>query len=297
MGNCLVTKLGAVVNNDALLPLGKIRMTFAISAANTDVLMPALKVNEATILTITGNATWKADQSHITYIDETYKQIKLQANHTYTSAIRATTGNVSSGSFTVDIENKYALTTFSSNGNGGPWDLEIFEYSTDLTTLGGTAQTDLGGNIIYLSGLTALENILVSASSVTDALQGDISVFANMPDLKVVTLQRNSALYGDISAFSAATDLEDLNFRYCTKIYGNIETLGSLTSLEYLRLQNTHASGNLNTLLDDLHTAGKESGTLTVICPGSDIDYTGTKNVKEEGIVFTFSENGWTENE
>lgn len=290
MGNCLVTKLKEVVNNNELITFGKIRTQFKDISDNLTFIGANVESNEDALLTIVGDAIWEKGQKHITYIND--KQIKIEANYKYDYGQSILT-NANSADFYIDID-KYSLTKIIVANNNIKINLEQFAFMPSLKKLSGYPHSSITGNIKHLSNNTSLKVVNMASTSANESIYGDINVFSNMPSLTEVSLIRNSALTGDISSFKNCRDISILNLNYINNITGDINSLSNLTKLSDIKIANSQIGGNLNTFLDSLYQNGKR-GILSIDSRNNDVEYEGSVDIKTTGLSVVFDENGWSE--
>ena len=101
------------------------------------------------------------------------------------------------------------------------------------------SDTQLYGNISVLTNFPNLKEF--SCSLLSESFKGDISVFANKPDLNYINISQASGITGNISAFANKTSLKTLYVNY-TQVSGSVNSLANNTNLIKLLVNNTSIS-------------------------------------------------------
>lgn len=195
MGNCLITKLKAAVDNGDLKKLGVLTLSIkSLSSAdytnNPNSTYFTLIVNDAVEVKVVGDG-----YIGISSGDRTHESLQLSAG--------TTNIYLSNANFKVEISNKYAITTITCSG------------SFSCPSMVGLDITELD----YVTGLTALTNSYNNAK-----VYGDISALVKASPLATLRLD-NSNITGDVTNVSAAvTGLGG------TKIYGDFTKMLKATT-------------------------------------------------------------------
>lgn len=192
MGNCLVTKLKSVVDNNNLLHLGEMRIGFP-KYTNTSgkARSITIKPSSAITLSIVGSGY---------FTDATLSQ-----NKGTTASLEALVDNqlyISNDVVEVSVPDKYNLLHVFISCNS-LFDLYTLKYSKSLESLD-----------------------LYSDSSV-----GDIASLNKITSLINLTIIGSKGIYGDISSLKNLTSLNNLYIDNCNKITGDCASLEHLTSL------------------------------------------------------------------
>jgi hypothetical protein len=195
MGNCLVTKLKEVVDNDNLQRLGKVAITFkAPSGHETDIQYHAI------YLGFTENTRVFCENGHFTDVtmsldQGTYKDFTANA----AQGMSVTDG----ATIVFDKYNLFRLSssfTFSSVYIVGKQNyimtLDDFDYVTTLTTFDtpGYVSSQVCGNVKTLRSSTGLGSLSLMGSNIAGTLE-DIS---NLP-LTTITFANDRLDAGDVS--------------------------------------------------------------------------------------------------
>lgn len=258
MGNCLVTKLKASVNDNTLPILGKVRIlvqqkvrfevltgetvkvsslsggTFSIAGAAT-----ASNVTEYTLPAGVSIVTADASNLLVAATGEGIKSI----------------GDSTGGSF-------YALTLYIDDIYNAPNIQELVFYSQDTTFIGSGEQ---------LINATELTTLIVANKNITSI---NVSYLpASLTRLQLFNMN------GVVSDFNRLANLTELNFSYSDGIVGSIEDLEltKLTALGFAGCYNI--PGELKTWADYL--IGKYTGKINITFVGSGVS--SVKNVTWNG--------------
>lgn len=193
MGKCLVTKLKSVVDNNNLLHLGEMRISFPKYTGTTGKARPiTIKSSSAVTLSIVGSGY---------FTDATLSQ-----NKGTTASLNAYVDNklyISNDVVEVSVSDKYNL-------------LHVFIACDSLFDL---------DTLKYSKALEALD--LYNSSSV-----GDIASLSKLTSLVGITILNPKGIYGDISSLKNLTSLTVLYLNNCNKITGDCASLEHLTSLK-----------------------------------------------------------------
>ena len=286
MNNCLVTKLKGVVNNDSILKLGEVKISFADKGSASF----SVYYDEEADLGIEG-ASFKNEEN--TVLGNTMKA----------SAGAQTKVFPTSRPCMISLFNKYAITKINSSGNGFDVDLAQFLQCKRMTSVLlnetqvhgnidglslmsnlseiGFNTTDVSGNLSSLSHMTQLTYLNFGNTKVS----GDISVIAGNKGLKSLIVS-NTNISGDVSVLSDLTELT-LFSAYSNNLSGNIKTLGRLTKLSEINFGGTLVTGDVKELGSAMHSNGKVSGTFQLVL-NDRITYNGATN-NGKRVTMTFS--------
>ena len=229
MGNCLITKLNGVVDNELLKKLYEIRIEIT-SVNNPSKLTQGLSFNffSAVDLKIIGDGY---------FTDETLTQNlgKVKSN-----VIGSIDIFVSNGDYLLSISDKTQITTLQASNK---------------KVSGVSIQSNKKFDINELKSSKRLFNV-----SGGNAI-GDISAFKGKSNLNYISLN-DTKVTGDISALSNLTKLKSVYLNN-TGITGDISALANLKELSMITTSNTSLYGNLGSLPDNLL-----SFTPNPICTG-----------------------------
>lgn len=249
MGNCLVTKLKGIVQDEKLLKLGEIR--FGVHKVSS----PSVNTQYCRF-TSTRNQKINIVGGHLTDSNLTQNdgnQENIIANQPYGFII-------SNDDSTIILSDKYALTNITSYAIDD-FDLSSIKYCKELQELillraGGT------GDLKDLSGLSKLTNLTLKSEFVT----GDISSIINLP---LTTLQLVSSLItGDIAILSGK-ELSVIGIEG-TNISGSINNL-TFPSIGWFT-SNTSITGDIGTVT--FNTEGSKfnlNGNVNLGCDLSNV--------------------------
>lgn len=242
--NCLVTKLGGIVNNSSLLHVGEFKIKqFAIDSPDYTTQRISLVTSKNSKVRIIGDCYFTNDSLQ----ENLGKEISITENITNTLYI-------SNGECEIIIGDKYSIVEISSQNKNKALLLDDFKYSNNVVklNLGYAAtgnlssikdlahlkwitlqDTPIEGNIAALENAVMLSNVYMQN---TPKVEGDISVFQNHNNLNVIQITNNN-VSGNISSISNLTSLSSLNLTG-TKIGGNVSSLKSLVNLSSISLSN-----------------------------------------------------------
>lgn len=239
MGNCLVTKLKEVVNNDSLLKLGVVKLkvnAFDGTPASGYQYELTIKTNgEPVTISVPNGAYFTVGSS--TLNDPSTRKT------TYTWANTSLTGFYFKYDSTYDIEitNKYAIVElythplYAQHKIISPY-IDTLAYCTNLKRLD-FEYTDISGDISALSTLSSIEQLYF----MNTPLAGDISTFAPLSTLKTLRLSLN--MTGNISSFSNLVNLNELVLN--TKVVGDISSFSNLVNIEYINADYSIVTGDI----------------------------------------------------
>ena len=238
MKKCLITKLNGIINNDSILRVGELRLSFTPTGSSKELSIGL----ESQKLSIIGNGYFTNASG-------------LNLGKTIdSSASGTTTFYVSDGEFELSIPNKYKLYGLKVK-NCSISDLAelkyspLFEYfetvnfkvSGDIASLSelkslkilGLSSTQVSGNVASLSGLKNLTNLGLSGTQVS----GDIASLAGMTKLDYVSLA-NTQVSGDVASLSG---LKNLTILFAGKNnYGDVAVLSPI--LQFINMNKKSAT-------------------------------------------------------
>lgn len=224
MGNCLKIQLKAVVNNPDL-PIYN-----------------AIVVDVKEVANPTADTQWVIVQGEGVSIEVPLEYPMTDSQH------------FANGTYKAIIRNKYAISGNLALGASSALDINQLNGCAGITSIEGTAAKR--GNIKSLSLLTNLTKATLKDSP---ELTGDISVFANMPNLTNVDISK-TGVQGDIACFSTLTGITNLKLSLSPGITGNIESLGNLTQLTTIPVvHGTNIHGSFDEFVSRQVTAGRNT--------------------------------------
>ena len=241
MGNCLVTKLKGIVDNDSLIPLGAMKVRINPISAIMHEYANCLKVQvNDTIRVVSKGGKFGLHPNSFTDTDR-----EFSANPgTYYFFFENT-----STAYDVFIYNKYAITSFEiSPGVAANVERSV---SADLSTIAGlTALTTFSiSNTLSegdISGFKASSNLTLFIIDGTNA-QGHLSAFSNKASLTALAMG-NTRVSGNISEIAASHNIATLNVSN-TFVTGTVEQIVSQhPNMNALYLYNTAITGSINSL-------------------------------------------------
>jgi hypothetical protein len=197
MGNCLVTKLKGIVDNDNLEKFGVLTLNIAeaVSGGNR--------------LVISGQVTGKArivGNGHFTNTGSTFNpsgDIGTEVNIPFE-------GWSTNGNYKIEIDDKYNLSGTFNSGNSQSLDLRDLMYNTAFTRF---TMKGCEGDIIALINKNPLLTSVVCRN-----IENPSKLYGNLDDLESVTITNLDLGY---SGITGAVE------RYAERVYNNIPDGGN----------------------------------------------------------------------
>lgn len=283
----LQMKLPGTVSDESLPRIGELRIKCIPGTGVCRVIIIKTASNIAGAARIVGDAYFTTNDGSANY----GKSIDYPTN-TIEFSIYAK-GN--STPFFIFFGNKYYIQAFTiSTDTPSDWNTSYegcdFYACDNLKTLRMYRSTQPSLDFESLKTLN-LETLITSSTS--GALYGDVSLIARSTNKTIEVYSGNELkIFGDIESFkdsSLITSLVIFNSN-CT---GNIEQLGKLTSATRILLLNSNnIEGEVATLLDNLYSNGKQTGSITIRISGTSATYNGLPSSTD--IVATFTSGGWS---
>ena len=248
MKKCLITKLNGIINNDSILRVGELRLSFTPTGSSKELSIGL----ESQKLSIIGNGYFTNASG-------------LNLGKTIDSSVGGTTTvYVSDGEFELSIPNKYKLYGLKVK-NCSISDLAELKYSS-LFEYFETVNFKVSGDIASLSELKNLTNLALSNTQVS----GDIASLSKLKSLNILGLS-STQVSGNVASLSGLKNLTNLGL-LGTQVSGDIASLAGMTKLNYVSLANTQVSGDVASLsgLKNLTIlfAGKNNyGDVAVLSP------------------------------
>ena len=216
MEKCLITKLNGTINNDSILKLGELRLSFTSTGSSKEL---SIGLKESQKLSIIGNG-------YFTDASGSNLGKTIDAN-----SVGTTTFHVSDGEFELSIPNKYKLYGLKVK-NCSISDLAELKYSP-LFEYFETTNFKISGDIANLSELKNLTNLGLSNTQV----RGDIASLAGMARLDYVSLL-NTQVSGDIASLS---ELKNLTILFAgSNNHGDVAVLSPI--LQFINMNKKSAT-------------------------------------------------------
>ena len=215
MEKCLITKLNGIINNDSILRVGELRLSFTPTGSSKELSIGL----ESQKLSIIGNGYFTNASG-------------LNLGKTIDSSVGGTTTfYVSDGEFELSIPNKYKLYGLKVK-NCSISDLAELKYSS-LFEYFETVNFKVSGDIASLSELKNLTNLGLLGTQVS----GDIASLAGMTKLNYVSLA-NTQVSGDVASLSG---LKNLTILFAGKNnYGDVAVLSPI--LQFINMNKKSAT-------------------------------------------------------
>ena len=215
MKKCLITKLNGIINNDSILRVGELRLSFTPTGSSKELSIGL----ESQKLSIIGNGYFTNASG-------------LNLGKTIDSSVGGTTTfYVSDGEFELSIPNKYKLYGLKVK-NCSISDLAELKYSS-LFEYFETVNFKVSGDIASLSELKNLTNLGLLGTQVS----GDIASLAGMTKLNYVSLA-NTQVSGDVASLSG---LKNLTILFAGKNnYGDVAVLSPI--LQFINMNKKSAT-------------------------------------------------------
>lgn len=208
MGNCLVTKLKAVVDNDNLEKFGVLVLK-TTSKDQGAYKFGIIMQNPGTIDAVDGG-TIKSYRSGGT--TDTHQDIPAQTDSTWKAAL--------STESTFELKNKYDLLTLTlfSDEYYDNFDLAQLKGCYNLGILIGC----VSGNLSSISELASLAYLNLERANKSSKLKGDVSSLAALVNLAILNINKNTAITGSIADLGNLVNLTEFESRE-TGVVGAVE--------------------------------------------------------------------------
>lgn len=238
MGNCYVTKLNSVVDNDNLEKFDTIKIAVSQQELNASGQQQCIIIR-----TITGGAItlYVESNSNGYFVEDNYADLSDPSKHKKTIDISSTSNKyiwIANDNYNLYINGKSKLTKISCRGPYGYYSL-----------LSGFDESLMGCNNLNVFDIAGRRDNF------------DTSV---LPDnIKSVNLDY-AQISLNISDFSRLSNLENLSLQQ-SYINGQITDIANLINLTSLNIAgpHTHVTGSIEGFVEALISNGKTSGTLT----------------------------------
>lgn len=231
MGNCLITKLKSVVNNDNLEKVGIGKLVFNVSEANSEIVHLLIsngidvyfdkdvKVDE-TVISAGTRIPSKVDTTHISSTD--------------------------AGTYTMTFT-KYTMTYLWCSVESINTDINNISYS-NLNALRLQPVNSLE-NFNLLNTITSLVELYVPNMNYAGNISNALKSLQNLNAISIPAPSAYTSLTGDIAVLQDKLNLRDINFRNQTGITGNISVLKDiLPNISALDIINTGITGDFKYL-------------------------------------------------
>jgi hypothetical protein len=262
MGNCLVTKLKGVVDNDNLDVFGQVVFIYKKNDDNW-INLHATNSGEieativgATVSTVAGDVV-KVDDTHV--LLSTNKGFKCTSLGEY---------------FKIIVPNKYKVTSYDmSNMPNAIYKGDIYYSPVSKIVLNSTNVDGIGRDEFLdvlrfdLDSMSAIckSRLLTLALNLQDfpermgQFKGSLSSISDCPTLQYLSLVGTN-IGGDLSNLGSLTTLSRVDI-IDTPINGNIASLSSITNLKRLNLLRTNVSGSIEEFVQGQRSAGRTETT------------------------------------
>lgn len=231
--DCLVTKLKASVDNDNLVKIGEMRVSFAAGTTHTTN-THQFKVFGSEAITLTVKNGFIATS------------VDAASGVTTVTIPAATDPNavqmyyVSNTDAVITISNKYSIRYFRM-GSAGAVDIDDLKYSDELFNLTINDSQKSIGHLSSLSDKTAMVQLYIRNTQIT----GDLNEIAGLVNMQTMNLS-NTVIGGNISNIASLTAATDVQMSYMPKVYGDATSVfTALTSATRITLvHNESVTGN-----------------------------------------------------
>lgn len=264
MGNCLMTKLKASVNNDNLPIFGKITINVVPLSGISDSAQQSIYI-EGTDFTV--------EVSGGGYFSENYADLETPSScltsQTYQNGVLLYFANVASTIHITDTVINISVQSVNVwNDSIFAVDLKNIAYSQSLNTLQVWQNSDVSvlknlpnlirayfikcnGDFGFVRNSPLLEEL--KAYDVPSGLM----LLSDVPDT-VTTFAANNIGKGDLSSLTSKTGLESIELEN-TDVTGSITDIGGLTSLTSFNLFRTSVTGSIEDFIAAQVNAGRAS--------------------------------------
>lgn len=269
MGNCLVTKLKEVVNNDNLPFFDTIVFDIKYMENATEYNLSFGFVANAPVTVFTSDGGSFKPDGESPYVQSKEYNINIPTIITF---------QLYNGNYKLYIRGKNSITT-------------ILNDSSDRNNYLSVASFDM--NQLYW--LSNLENIYMNSVE----FYGNID-FADWTKIKGIYLTSGNVhsytemniLMNDLAKATNLITFLATNTRSTSGMQGSIEDLGYLINLRNFRIRyNSFVTGDLKKLCDALYANGKRSGTITFDLRNTGCTFNGSPAADYD---ITFSDEGWS---
>lgn len=253
MGNCLVTKLKGVVDNDNLKKVGCIKL-HVIVGANASINRLGESTSPYCSVEIIGEGHFSSTQGG--------------SDNIGTKRVSSTTLYPSAGEYDIEISNKYALVNLTmSSITVVSMDAADFDY-TNLRSFAlfktrkGVSFDELP-DAIFNSGFKILnfdDGQNYAALDVTKLANNTIMTYFKYSSDSAAS----ASLYGDISGLGGKPSMTFLGIKNQLGITGDISSLGGNVALTRIECYKSGVGGAIEDLAAAQVAAGRTSGSLAV---------------------------------
>ena len=280
MGNCLVTKLKGVVNNDSLPLLGQLTLEVLETSANK-----SIKIGSV----INTKVSVKGD-CRIIEGGERVTEVTLNGGEPKNITLSTESG-------WLVIENKYNLYHIERLNSGGisfPDDsLNYFGYNVSsnydkILIMSNDAKFDAG----TLNGL--FSQFRINAGCYGDPSNFHVRTYFAIRNNQLtdkVTLDNTLSSMGPVSNYAITTQevgaLTNLTTLDISSMSGDIVQLATLTKVTILYMVNSNITGTVESFVEGMVSNGRTSGTINVRSNGSSITFHGGSMTTYFSIVFS----------
>lgn len=271
MNKCLVTKLNGVVNNNSLTRLGEIKLHCHGTAKLTNKVsgLVTYGVSEIRLLG-DGYFTNKEGTTNLgntKKIDTSTEGVPFPDEFTDKGTVSYFIGSEQD----VILKGKYDIKRFTG-GNGMnrigntafvyPMNVDLFKYSKNLE--------NFECDYMYMQYVINRNEPL--------GIEGDLSVFANKPNL----------LRLSVGGYMQKT--EDVNMNI--NLTGELKELATSPKLILINVNNSDVHGKVEDLLNAMFQNGRRDGEIQIFANSTGVTYNGEAFSQK---VFTFTSSSWNE--
>lgn len=298
MGNCLLTKLKEVVDNDSLPVYNEVELLCDVSNPSSAILGVAAEESNSVKVLIDGGVLSTTPTGKIS--DTSY----WAKNQIAGSGVKITPN--SGSRYKIKIQGYYKAINLSMQ-SGCMAVIKNNVYYSPLEVLcldfkEFTAEDEdniLPFNLDEMSDILKQNIRVLSIDSNNNAIfkpyiRGNISALSECSNLEKVILI-NTNLEGDISSLSDLTNLEEIQITKVAGVHGVIDSLGKLTGLTYIYFQGCNLSGNLEDLVHKqrgngrTETTGTDTGISCGYGIGDNVYFNGNKVGLKGSRVLTWT--------
>lgn len=276
MGNCLLTKMKGVIENNDLPKLGTAKFSFKVSSGMSGLAIKfpleeiTIRTDKATSLSLLGGAVVStgtihvftpADVAHANYsllpsnVDEV---VTVEIDNKYTSIISfgiTSSANAKDVNL-IDFDYCLALKSFVLR-SGSIVNLDAFKANTAITELLIANGAKTTGKLSSLAGNNFTQAFYLSqvdGSGITGSLSDVIPHIGSGVTSFVITNAPN--VTGTLAGLATLTSLTNINISGCTNITGNVSDLSPLSLTGITLSYCTGITGNIEDFLEAWYLKG-----------------------------------------
>lgn len=261
MGNCLITKLKGIVNNDNLPIFNVVKLHVNGIGETTSGYQRELTVKADGIVNVTvssggeftvgstsgaGKTSYQINNTTaILYFKDDDYNIYLENKDNivelYTHRLYGTKKIISIDTKQIDYCQKLKVFDFAVTDSTG--DLKFFKNCPVIEEIE-FQNSQIGGDLANISKCTTLKLLKTSLNTF-----GDINSIAGLTNLETFTAPENQNIHGSITRLSSLTKLVLFNILSSHNIDGNLTGLANASHIATLNVQSTKVEGNIDSLV------------------------------------------------